>query len=161
MAKTAANAISVAQALKLKNRLSGQIKKVNDDILTYNSMPEGNAEVSMKTLWEQRQALSEGLTWLKTAIHRANVEGGIQRRIFVLGEKKALITTLQSLNTKHGLEESYRGTSINYVAFKRKADVDRDVRTLEKEIDAIQEEIDQFNHTHRIEVQSELVALVN
>ena len=39
--------INLAKALKIKNRLAGRLAKVQTDIQTYNSVPEGLAGRSM------------------------------------------------------------------------------------------------------------------
>jgi hypothetical protein len=36
--------IKMAKALKIKNRLTGRLAKIQADIQTYNSVPEGQAQ---------------------------------------------------------------------------------------------------------------------
>jgi hypothetical protein len=48
---------------------------------------------------------------------------------------------------------------VNYVAALKKADVDGLVAGLEKEIDRLQDRLDQFNHDHRIEVDGRVLEL--
>jgi hypothetical protein len=156
-------AITLHAALKLKNRLAGRLVEVTENIQTSNSRLEGSeAELDPKELWETRNKLSDALVTLKTAIHRANVEGGQQKRIFQIGEKKGVATLLKQLSTANGpTRERYSEETLTYVAFKKKKDVLAETRQLEREIDAIQTEIEGFNHTHKIEIAQDIVDLGN
>ena len=154
--------ITLAQVLKLKNRLVGRLSEADSDLQSYNSVTkEQEKEVDVRALWATRHKLSASLTVLKTALHRANVEGGLQEMIFQLGERKGLITLLKGLDTKNGAYRHYGDEPTVYVAFKKKADVTKEVRQLEREIDQLQEQMDQFNHTRKIEVSPEIIELGN
>jgi hypothetical protein len=50
---------------------------------------------------------------------------------------------------------------VNYVAALKKADVDGLVAGLEKEIDELQDRLDQFNHDHRIDVDGRALELAS
>src|SRR5262249_18393461 len=67
--------ITLAKALKLKNRLAGRLAKVQADIQAYNSVPEGQADqVNVPALLRTREELVGALVALKTAINDANRE---------------------------------------------------------------------------------------
>jgi hypothetical protein len=154
--------ITIHQALKLKNRLAGRLTEADSDLQTYNSVTKDQeSEVDVPALWVTRLKLAESLTTLKTAIHRANVEGGLQKMVFQKGEKTSLITLLKGLNTRNGTVRDYSDEPVQYVAYKKKKDVTAEVRQLERELDRLQEEMDQFNHTHKIEVAPEIIELGN
>jgi hypothetical protein len=160
--KMALQAITLAKALKVKNRLAGRLAKVQADILAYNSVPEGQADqVNVPALLKTREELVEGLVSLKAAINEANRE--VQRDIYDLAEKKATAQFLAGLNTRHGPQPAVypNTTAVNYVAALKKADVDDRVARLEKEIDQLQDRLDQFNHAHRIEVDGRLLELAS
>src|SRR5262249_32635884 len=145
--------ITLAKALKVKNRLTGRLAKVQADIQTYNSVPQGQADqANITALMQPRAELVGALVGLKTAINEANREA--QRDIYDLAEKKATAQFLAGVNTRHGPQPPvYPSTvEVNYVAALKKADVDALVARLEKEIDQLQDRLDQFNHDHRIEV---------
>src|SRR5438477_10351097 len=117
--------ITLAKALKVKNRLAGRLAKVQADIQAYNSVPEGQAEqVNVPALVKAREELVEALVGLKTAINEANRE--VQRDIYLLAEKKATAQFLAGLNTRHGSQPAaYPSTTeVHYVAALKKADVD-------------------------------------
>ena len=87
--------ITLAKALKVKNRLTGRLAKVQADIAAYNSVPVGQAEqVNVQTLMKTREELVGALVSLKTAINDANREA--QRDIYDLAEKKATAQFLAS-----------------------------------------------------------------
>ena len=154
--------ITLAKALKVKNRLTGRLAKVQADIQAFNSIPEGQAgQVNVPVLMQTREDLVGALVTLKTAINDANREG--QRDIYDLAEKKATVQFLAGINTRHGLQPAVypNTTQVSYLAALKKADVDALVLRLEKEIDRLQDRLDQFNHGHRIEVESRTLELAS
>jgi hypothetical protein len=160
--KMALQEITLAKALKVKNRLAGRLAKVQADIETYNSVPEGQAgQVNVPALMKTREELVGGLVSLKTAINEANRE--VQRDIYDLAERKAAAQFLAGVNIQHGPQPAVypSTTEVNYVAALKKADVDALVLRLEKEIDRLQDRLDQFNHGHRIEVESRTLELAS
>jgi len=160
--KMALQEITLAKALKVKNRLTGRLAKVQEDIQTYNSVPEGQADqVSVSALMKTREELVGALVALKTAINDAN--GEVQRDIYDLAEKKATALFLSGVNTRHGPQPPvYPSTiEVNYVAALKKADVDALMVRLENEIDQLQDKLDQFNHDRKIEVDGRILELAS
>jgi hypothetical protein len=155
-------AITLGKALKIKNRLAGRLAKVQADIQAYNSVPEGQAgQVNVPALVQTREELVGALVGLKTAINEANRE--VQRDIYDLAEQKATAQFLGGVNTRHGPQPAVypNTTEVSYVAALKKADVDALVARLEKDIDQLQDRLDQFNHTHRIEVDGRVLELAS
>jgi hypothetical protein len=160
--KMALHAISLAKALKVKNRLAGRLKKVQADVHDYNSVPEGQAgQVDVPALMRIREELVEALVSLKSSINEANREA--QRDIYLLAETKATAQFLAGLNTRHGIQPAVypSTTEVRYVAALKKADVDARMVRLEKEIDQLQDRLDQFNHVHKIEVDGRILELAS
>jgi hypothetical protein len=154
--------ITLAKALKLKNRLTGRLAKVQADIQAYNSVPEGQADqVNVPALMQTREELVGALVALKTAINDANREA--QRDIYDLAEKKATAQFLVGLNTRHGPQPPVypSTTEVIYVAALKKANVDALVARLESDIDQLQDRLDQFNHVHKIEVDGRTLELAS
>src|SRR5262245_25765120 len=136
--------ITLAKALKIKNRLTGRLAKVQTDVQTYNSVPEGQVDqVNIPALMKTREELVGALVNLKTAINDANREA--QRDIYDLAERKATAQFLAGINTRHGPQPAIypSTTEVNYVAILKKADVDALVVRLESEIDRLQDKLDQ------------------
>lgn len=151
--------LTLAKALKLKNRLAGRLAKVDSDLENYNSVLAGSDQPDIRAIYEGRRALVAQLIELKVAINAANQP--IQRTIFRLGELKSEIALLGKLSTKHGtVVEGYAGVQTQYVAHFRKADVDRRVRELEVEVDRLQEELDAFNYRTTISLDAGLLRSV-
>ena len=160
--KLALHDITLAKALKLKNRLAGRLAKVQSDIQTYNSVPQGQADqVNVPALMTIRDELVAALVSLKTAINDANRE--VQRDIYALAEKKAAAQFLAGLCTRHGPQPAVypSTTEVTYVAALKKADVDALVASLEKEIDQLQDKLDQFNHDRKVSVERRLLELAS
>lgn len=160
--KMALQEITLSKALKVKNRLTGRLAKIQEDIQTYNSVPEGQADqVNVPALMKTREELVGALVSLKTAINDANRE--VQRDIYDLAEKKATAQFLAGVNTRHGPQPPVYPSTVEvvYVAALKKADVDALVVRLENEIDQLQDKLDQFNHDHKIEVDSRILELAS
>ena len=160
--KMALQEITLAKALKVKNRLAGRLAKAQADIQAYNSVPEGQADqVNVPALMQAREELVGALVGLKAAINDANREA--QRDIYLLAEKKATAQFLAGLCTRHGPQPPvYPSTiEVTYVAALKKADVDALLVRLEKEIDQLQDKLDQFNHGRKVEVDDRILALVS
>jgi hypothetical protein len=160
--KVTLHEITLAKALKLKNRLTGRLARVQADVQAYNSVPAGQADqVNVPALVQAREELVGALVGLKTAINGANREA--QRDIYALAEKNATAQFLAGLNTRHGPQPPvYPSTAeVNYAAALKKAGVDDLVAGLEKEIDQLQDRLDQFNHDHRIEVDGRTLELAS
>jgi hypothetical protein len=154
--------ITLAKALKVKNRLAGRLAKVQADLQAYNSVPEGQVDqVNVPALMQTREELVGALVGLKTAINEANRE--VQRDIYDLAEKRATAQFLAGVNTRHGPQPAVypNTTEVSYVAALKKAEVDGLVAGLEKEIDQLQDRLDQFNHAHRIEVDGRTLELAS
>ena len=154
--------ITLAKALKVKNRLTGRLAKVQADTQAYNSVPEGQADqVNVPVLMQAREELVGALVSLKTATNDANREA--QRDIYLLAETKATAQFLAGLNTRHGPQPPVypSTTEVIYVAALKKADVHALVAGLESEIDQLQDRLDQFNHVHRIEVDGRTLELAS
>ena len=154
--------ITLGKALKVKNRLAGRLAKVQADIQAFNSVPAGQADqVNVPALLKTREELVGALVGLKTAINEANRE--VQRDIYDLAEKKATVQFLAGVNTRHGPQPAVypNTTEVSYVAALKKADVDGLTAGLEKEIDQLQDRLDQFNHVHKIEVDGRTLELAS
>ena len=154
--------LTLAKALKIKNRLTGRLAKVQADIQAFNSVPAGQADqVNVPALMKTREELVGALVGLKTAINDANREA--QRDIYDLAEKKGTVQFLAGVNTRHGPQPAVypNTTEVSYVAALKKADVDTLVAGLEKDIDQLQDRLDQFNHGHKIEVDGRILELAS
>jgi hypothetical protein len=157
-----AKAISLAKALKVKNRLAGRLSDTQANIEAYNSVLEGRkGEVSVSDLYNLRNQLVESLITLKTAISDANTKQ--RRNLYEIEEVRGSITFLKGLNTRHGSEPAYglQGKDQVYVATLQKKEVDQSIKKLESHLDELQDQIDTFNVTTRIEVEEKILDLAS
>jgi hypothetical protein len=145
--------ITLARALKYKNRLVGKIAAVTETIRTKNSvLILSEKEVDVKELASLRAKLIDNLIDLKTAINQAN--GPIVRTIFAISELKSEIVFLNSIDTTHGKSnrDYYRDAEpIEFEAVIRFGDVEELKTNTNKKIDAYQEKIDKHNHSTTID----------
>lgn len=142
--------INLCRALKLKNRLASRLSRLDSMIGRHNSSIEGNREYNVRDLYERRMRLAEQLVQLKVDISAAN--GPVQRQIFEVAECKSLCSTLQNVDTRNGPHSEYGTVVQQYEAQFRKPDIDKEVRRVEREIDRLQDELDDFNYKTTINV---------
>ena len=146
--------MKLAKALKLKNKLAGDITWLRQLLGSQNCRP---------TKWpfdyDNHQVLADlhrkidELVKIKSAIGTANAT--VYSKVFRLAELKGLIVTLKGLDTREG-----RFTEINYntpveVEYRsqlKKAEADKIVAEIEAEIVALQDALDEFNNSTSIEV---------
>lgn len=153
--------ISLAKALKLKNRLAGRLAKVTSDIKTYNSvLIEQAGKVNVVLLVTQRNDLVNALKEVKVAIYKANVP--IIDKIFDLGEYKANVEFVNSLSTTQGkVKDVYGQTEVEYSCTLDKSSVDLTRAANEKAIDAAQDALDTFNYSTKIEIKQSTLDLAS
>jgi len=146
--------ITLAKALKYKKRLVGKISSIRG---SKNSIIVGTErEVDVIKAFELRSKLIENLVNLKTAICKANEP--ILADIFKLSELKSYIVVLQEVDTTHGKSNrgrNYLGVDTEPVEFEaqlRFSEIEKTISEANKEIDVIQERVDQHNHLTKIDV---------
>lgn len=143
--------MTIKQALKLKNRLVGEITDTQIKMMRYNSVSESNQRpYSTKALLEQQYNLVNQLVALKTEIHKANSE--VYDKIFLLSELKSIVKHLKGVDCTDGVsEDDYYGRRSDSPTIKKSeisvVERDSEIKFLESRIDEIQDELDQHNST--------------
>lgn len=139
--------MTIAQALKEKNKRLNQINKLWDRLSTNNSIPEGNErEFNPEELLKQLNNETHAFIELKTKIHLACEP--VREKIFRLSELKNFVKRMRRVDTNQGLVVNrYENSSIRYTAALTSAAIDAHIEKIENELESIQEELDQFNHT--------------
>ena len=150
--------INLAQALKEKNRIVGEISvmwgwvnKDNSALTTHKRTVD--VEETMKTIDHYTAKLIE----LKTKIGKAN--DGNLKNIYALEEAKSKLAKLNNLNTNEDAEYNYRnGCEIvtERTAIYDAVQVMKMVRKLQMECNHLQDKIDAYNATNTIEFESPL-----
>lgn len=139
--------MNIRQALKRKNKLTSEIKEVQNLIKEYNSrIVDTPVRFDVKELLEKelQQKLDE-LVSLKVKIHLANAP--MYYKIFRISELKSQIAFLRSIPTGEGKVpvSRYDSTTNEKIATYSAADIREKIKALENEIDQIQEELDLYN----------------
>jgi len=137
------------KALKLRKSLVGEITKLKQQIKEKNSYLEGSKNGEkfdvQKTYDELLNKIDE-LTGLKFAINEANKE--IQAKIYTLAEYKALIAFWNEVSVVEGTQViGYSDKVQSYVCQFDEAKRNEIVKNFQKRVDALQEELDEFNYT--------------
>lgn len=154
---------NLAQALKHKNRLAGEIARAREIVQRENSRKEPQAaRADVRAVFDQCVAQSRELAAFKGAIAAANAgvvsgDRGIYGKLNLQAELRGLITFMKALNTREGEEVERVGFMSRddavrtvYVATIARDEVDRLVAAYQAEIEQLQDEIDEFNATTRI-----------
>ena len=148
--------MTLAQALKVKNRLQGRINRLRQWIIDENSILAENVRSGdIEEALDDLLCLEEKLLELKTAIAEANVP---------------MIPTLQEMNlirerlrfwgtvpTDTGLVPERRSllsdsSPLEYEAYLTKADIEHRVRAGERLLASLQDKLDAFNARTEINV---------
>jgi len=160
--------MKLAKALKLKNRLAGEITRLKGIIQTRNVVESGHEKIyDVQYIVETGlPKVIKNLVSVKTGIALANAKeahGSVEFyqttpywKIFMISEIRGLIDALRKMDTKNGKVSEYRGMgaeviSVEYVGLVKQQDVDRIVLAYEKDIDRMQDELDAYNATVDIE----------
>lgn len=153
--------MKIAKALKLKNRLAGEITRLKGIVMSNNSRIASNAEdYDVKNIFEvDLQKRIQELVLVKTVIACTNSSANYFFKnedyktspfwaIFMIAELKGLIQTLRSTNTRHGSVGSEYDPDvkqIEYVAAYEPRDIDGFIATYTAQIDDLQELLDTHN----------------
>jgi len=140
------------KALKLRKNLIGEITKLKQQIKEKNSYLEGSKNGEKFSVDDAYKSLLEKiqeLTSLKFVINEANRE--IQGQIYLLGEYKALISFLNEMSVVEGTQMAgYSDNVKTYVVQYDEKKRDDLVSRFQIVVDAIQEELDEYNFNTEI-----------
>lgn len=145
--------ITIAQALKIKNRLLQAARQRKEKVERFNSVPEGTERgVDIDELLEEINVIEAELLDLLCAINAANA-GQQQRRLVRLRQIDSVINWLNNLDTTDGVKADRFGptSDIEYTAHVDYARAQGCVEELQEERYALQDEVDHFNATNHID----------
>ena len=149
--------ITLAQALKEKNRLAGEISKLWTLVQQQNSSWENrtrsiDVNETMKTI----EYYTEKLIELKTKIGKAN--NGNLNDMYALEEYKSQITKYANIDTEE--DEHYYGINKERKVVKTvvicASDILAQQRKLQLKCNHLQDKLDAYNATHKIEFETPL-----
>ncbi len=147
--------VSIARALKEKNRVAGRLAKAREIIQQENSKDKSlPRRVDVEATYAEEKMLEARLVAIKSAIAQAN--NPIVAKIIELDELKSEIAFLNGLNVKEGrFEEVSYGNKIvrDIEAVVGQARVLAEVAELQKRADALQDALDEFNASTKVEIE--------
>jgi len=141
------------KALKEKKNLVGEITRLKEQIKEKNSYLEGskNGEnFDSSNAYNELLTKINDLVGLKYAINAANQE--IQSKIFLLGELKALIAFWKEVSVVEGSQLQGYGDKVqNYCVHFSETERNEIIEKFQKQVDALQDELDEYNFATEIE----------
>jgi uncharacterized small protein (DUF1192 family) len=142
--------MNVKQALKLKNKLVGEIKEQYEIAKKYNSIEEGNPRrYQIEGALQRSATLTKELVELKTKLHKANMP--VYHLIFELAEAKGRIKELKKIPTDEGKQESRYGSVISVKEVELSVvEIAGKIRSMEETIERLQNELDIHNSNTEI-----------
>ncbi len=138
--------MTIAQALKEKNKLATRIKINWFRISTKNALPVGAIRpYDINQVKEETLKMIDELIKLKTSIHLASVP--VREKIFRLSELKSVLTNLEKIPTAEGLtKDKYENSYTEMESILKTVEVDNMISMYQDEIDELQNELDAFNY---------------
>jgi hypothetical protein len=151
--------ISLAKALKIKNRLVGELASLQAVARQHNSLPiesRGEKSVRLDKVWEDIQNTSNRIVELKSKIAVATAQ--IAPFLVDLAETKSTISFLETLPIKEGKEDTQIGYGVNsslktvvWNSFIDEASKNKLVKENKNRLDSLQDKIDEFNAVTKID----------
>lgn len=143
--------MTLAKALKKKNRMAQKISNLQQEIQRENSVQiDDPRKIKVDDLMEELKEEVNQLIKLKIAIFIASAQ--MRENILRMSELKSRIVFLLGMSTKEGKISDYGDVPIEYKVIFDKIFVKEQVLKCEEEIDDIQDELDKFNHTTVIDI---------
>ena len=142
--------MTIAQALKEKNKKVATLQKLWDRMQKYNSIQDGaERPYSTADIFSQIGEISAELILLKTRIHSASEQ--VRSDIFALSEFKNIAQRIKNVDCTTGTHtERYSSATFQKTAELNITWQDRELAAIEDKIESIQEKLDKFNHTTEI-----------
>ena len=146
--------VSLARGLKEKNRLAGKLKELRESISLNNSRDEETPrDIDVRETLDEAERIKDRLVSVKVAIAEANKD--IVGLIIGLEELKGEIAWLKGLDTNSWTKKSYVGEK--EIVHRVNAVVNgpekiKKIAELQRKADKIQDELDDFNSSHRISI---------
>lgn len=161
--------ISLASALKLKNRLAGELAKLQEVVsagnlrtfVSVNAILQNQScdKVDVKAAYQQIFTVSKNLTAVKAAISVAN--SSIAKKLAYLSEQKSLLAFFTALQTERDTVVNVASgvdkiTKIEYAAMALNSVQKQALcKDIQDDIEATQDEIDFYNATTKVIIDLE------
>ena len=146
--------ITLIRAFKERSRIIRQIDLISRRIREENSIIEGGQRsIDVRQSYAEYTRLCSKLITLKKAISRAN--SGVIEKLVELAEIKSFCRQLKLIRVQDGKQEPVCDESETKVmnAELKKAEIAAEAEALQARMDALQDEIDEFNARTLIEFE--------
>lgn len=141
--------MKINQALKAKNKLVSKLNTLKHRIQDSNSYIKGNTPAyNAEELLKEYNNVSSELVGLKTKINIAIMP--VFQHIIRMGELKSGVQMLKSISIASGTTTNYRDVVEERIATIPELKRDKLIEEAEKQIEDVQDFLDQFNATHDI-----------
>lgn len=158
MSKIVTKSVTLSRGLKEKNRWAGRLAQLREQIANCNSHEdEVPQDIDVARALSVAKEVEQRLISVKTELAKANFE--IVGTIIALEETKSEIAWLKGLNTKEGTfkSRSYGETTVEvYKATIHGSEKLSMIDELQKRANRLQDELDEFNSSHRIMIEVEV-----
>jgi len=150
--------MTIARALKEKNRIAGKIKKLQADIQKYNRTRDDRpSDYNSNELYNELQEQIQALIELKTKLSRANIS--ILQKLIQLSETKSAISFWSNFRTGQEFDPIQESKYVNgeYVTVEISGGhtisnkiVQERIAVMQLIADSLQDDIDEYNATTTI-----------
>ena len=146
--------MKLSQALKLKNRLAGELVRQNQILQRENARrSDSKSQVDRDAVWNEILKLSDQLGELKGKITQANV--GIYPMLERMAELKSRIAFVQGLPKREDEEVQFIGRdqeklTYQWSSFITQEKSDQMVKELQEQINNLQDQVDAYNATNEV-----------
>ena len=146
--------VTLARALKEKNRIAGKLRKAQELVKKENRKAAGSPRsVDVAATLAEAERLSALLAAVKAAIAKAN--DGIVETIVELEETKSLLAFIGSVNADDEVEveRDYRGTvERRWDVAVRQPELLAKTAALQERADVLQDKLDEYNAATRVDL---------
>ena len=149
--------ITLAQALKEKNRLTGEISKLWSLLQRENSCWENRTRsIDINETMQTINFYTEKLLELKTAIGKANA--GNLANIYALEECKSQISKYGNVDAEEEVRDlgANEERSLKKTCVLKTSEILKIQKSLQMKCNQLQDELDAYNATHKIEFDTPL-----
>ncbi len=150
---------TVSRLLKTKNRISSEMKRLKTKMQQHNQyvvdkdipVDEIKMQVDVRALNNELAELTNKLVLVKSLINKAN--SNVFDKIFSLAEAKGMIAFYEGLDCSEGRVSNYYDKT-NDIKRSQISLSERDamVSRLILRCEELQDELDEFNASHRVEI---------
>ncbi len=143
--------ISIAKALKEKERIGAKLEQARNLVARYNSTRSGVAcPVSVKEQYALVKELEAKYTEMKKAISMAN--GPVMDKLAEMLVLRGSIAFRDKINTTVAAPGYEHNEIVAFNVTLTEMDVLNEKQALQDRLDALQDELDAYNATHTVEV---------